>query len=71
MHRLATALMTPRPWMRITDPERARTHFEARARHMLATAREPQAVVEHEEREAERLAVTATTNDKPKGHHRG
>jgi hypothetical protein len=56
VQRLAAALMTPRPWMRITDPERARGYFEARARHVLATAaRDPLAVVEREELCVKRL----------------
>jgi hypothetical protein len=51
VQRLAAALMTPRPWMRITNPELARAYFEARARHMLATASDdPLALIEREER---------------------
>jgi hypothetical protein len=52
VQRLTAALMRPRPWMRITDPERARGYFEARARHMLATTSDPLALVEREERSA-------------------
>jgi hypothetical protein len=53
VQRLATALMTERPWMRITGPERAHSYFEARARHLLATtASDPLALVEREERTA-------------------
>jgi exodeoxyribonuclease-5 len=50
VRRLATALAIPRPWQRIADLERARSYFEARARHLLATARDPVALVEREER---------------------
>ncbi len=50
VQRLATALCTPRPWMRFADPVKARRYFEARARHMLSGALEPAAVVEREER---------------------
>jgi hypothetical protein len=53
VHRLASALMVPRPWMRITDSERARAYFEARARYILFhTAEDPLAVIEREERAA-------------------
>jgi hypothetical protein len=72
--RLTAALATPRPWQRIADPDRAGAYFEARARHMLATARDPvahEALIRREEREAERWVVTATTNDNPKEHHHG
>jgi exodeoxyribonuclease-5 len=50
VHRLSAALATPRPWQRITDPVRARSYFEAHARHLLAPARDPVALVEREER---------------------
>jgi hypothetical protein len=53
LHRLATALATPRTWMRITDPERAAGYYRARALHMLATTTgDPLALVEREERSA-------------------
>jgi hypothetical protein len=60
--RLATALGALRPWQRITDPERARGYFEARARHMLATASDPLALVEREERETARWATPTSTS---------
>jgi hypothetical protein len=52
VQRLATALAVPRPWQRITDPDRSRSYFEARARHWLASAGDPLALVEREERAA-------------------
>jgi hypothetical protein len=58
VQRLAIALMTPRPWQRVTDPVRARVYFEARARHVLATARtSPLALVEREEQIASQFAT--------------
>jgi hypothetical protein len=36
---LAAALATPRPWQRITDPDRARRYFETSARRLLTAAR--------------------------------
>jgi hypothetical protein len=56
VQRLAAALMTERPWQRIADSELARTYFEARARHMLATGSgDPLALIEREELCAKRL----------------
>jgi hypothetical protein len=40
VQRLAAALATPRPWQRITDPERAHAYFEGRAKRMLTQATE-------------------------------
>jgi hypothetical protein len=57
VQRLAAALASPRPWQRIVDPERARGYFEGRARRWLATANDPLAVVEREERAAERFSI--------------
>jgi hypothetical protein len=72
VQRLVAALMTPRPWMRITDPERARGYFEARARHILATrSGDLLALIEREERAAERWAVSATRHDAAKERHHG
>jgi hypothetical protein len=51
-----------RPWQRVTDPERAASYFRARALHMLAHARDPLALVEHEERETARWATPTSTN---------
>jgi exodeoxyribonuclease-5 len=50
VQRLATALATPRPWQRPTDPERALRYFEGRAKQMLAAARDPATLVAREER---------------------
>jgi hypothetical protein len=50
VQRLAAALAKPRPWQRATDPELALRYFEGRAKQMLAIARDPVALVEHEER---------------------
>jgi hypothetical protein len=58
VQRLATALAVSGPWQRITDPDRARSYFEARARHLFTTAGDPLALVEREERAAARWAAT-------------
>jgi hypothetical protein len=71
VQRLATAIATPRPWHHIADPERARGYFEAVARRLLATARDPVAMIAREEREAERWAVTAASHDNLKEHRHG
>jgi hypothetical protein len=57
VQRLAAALMTPRPWQRVTDPVRARSYFEARARHLLSRAKDPLAEVEREEAAARPFAM--------------
>jgi hypothetical protein len=57
--------------MRIADPDHARSYFEARARHMLATASDgPLALIEREERAAKRWAVTAPHDNAKEHHHR-
>jgi hypothetical protein len=62
VQRLAAAMMTPRPWQRITDAARARAYFEARARHMLAaTIGDRLALIEREERAAARRVSGADT----------
>jgi hypothetical protein len=64
VQRLASALMVPQPWMRITDPERARAYFEARAGYILShTAEDPLALIEREER-----AVAAQRESLAPGH---
>jgi hypothetical protein len=72
MQRLVAALMTPRTWQRITDPERARSYFEARARRMLATtASDPLALVEREERSAAAQANRDQVERKLEAERRG
>jgi hypothetical protein len=67
VQRLATALMTPRPWQRITDPVRARGYFEARARHLLSRAKDPIAEIEREEQVARQFATASPPKGQPDG----
>jgi hypothetical protein len=62
VQRLATGLMVPRPWQRITDPARARAYFEARARHLLSRATNPLAEVEREEQVAAQFILKHDLN---------
>jgi hypothetical protein len=57
VQRLTVALATPRPWLRVTNPERARSYFEARARGMLTSVHDQLSLVEREEREAKPFAL--------------
>jgi hypothetical protein len=59
VQRLAAALGTPRPWMRIRDAAKAHSYFEARARAMLAAAPDQLALVEREESAAAQWAAAA------------
>jgi hypothetical protein len=59
-------------WQRIVDAGRARSYFEARARHMLSRAQDPLAEVEREERLAAELATTrrvVLSAGAANGHH--
>jgi hypothetical protein len=72
LRRLTAALMIARPWMHITDPERARGYFEARARHMLATTTgDLLAFVEREERTAVAQPKRDQAERKPEATRRG
>jgi hypothetical protein len=66
----SAALATSRPWQHIADPDRARG-FEARPRHMLATAHDSLVLVECEERAAARWATPISITTNSEGEHNG